>query len=121
MSSVFAADRTQGSAPNQLNSKYVLTALCVLSTARGVAVEIKSERHSLCASAALPLWDTLQFSSPGSSAPGILSPGKNTGVVAVSSSRGSSRPRDQTPVSRLAGGIFTSEPPEKPVPPFSML
>ena len=117
MSSVFAADRTQGSAPNQLNSKYVLTAPCMLSTAPGVAVEIKSEGHSLCASVALPLWDTLEYSS----APGILSPGKNTGVVAISSSRGSSRPRDQTPVSCLAGGISTSEPPEKPVPPFSTL
>ena len=36
------------------------------------------------------------------------SPGKNTGVVTVSSSRGSSQPRDQTQVSRIAGGFFTS-------------
>ena len=34
-------------------------------------------------------------------------PGKNTGWVAISSSRGSSRPRDQTQVSCLAGRFFT--------------
>lgn len=33
--------------------------------------EMKSERRSLCASVALPLWDTLDCSSPGSSAHGI--------------------------------------------------
>ena len=35
------------------------------------------------------------------------SPGKNTGVVAVSSSRGSSQPRDWTQVFRIAGRFFT--------------
>ena len=35
------------------------------------------------------------------------SPGKNTGVVAMPSSRGSSQPRDQTQVSHIAGGFFT--------------
>ena len=34
--------------------------------------------------------------------------------VAVSFSRGSSRPRDGTWVSRTAGGFFTTEPPGKP-------
>ena len=34
-------------------------------------------------------------------------PGKNTGWVAISSSRGSSLPRDQTQVSYLAGRFFT--------------
>ena len=33
------------------------------------------------------------------------------GWVAISFSRGSSRPSDQTPVSRIAGRVFTSEPP----------
>ena len=34
--------------------------------------------------------------------------------VAISFSRGSSQPRDQTPVSCLAGRFFTTEPPEEP-------
>ena len=36
------------------------------------------------------------------------SPGKNNGVVALPSTRGSSLPRDQTQVSCIAGGFFTS-------------
>ena len=35
------------------------------------------------------------------------SPGKNTGVVAISLSRGSSRPRDRTWVPHIAGRCFT--------------
>ena len=35
--------------------------------------------------------------------------------AAVSFSRGSSRPRDQTHISCLAGGFFTTEPPGKPM------
>ena len=43
--------------------------------------------------------------------------GKNTGLVAISFSRGSSRPRDRTwisCVSYLAGGFFATKPHEKP-------
>ena len=69
MSSVFTADRTQVSAPNQLNNKCVLTALCMLSTAPSVVAEIKSEMYSLGASVVLPLWDPLDCSQ-GSSVPG---------------------------------------------------
>ena len=36
------------------------------------------------------------------------SPGKNTGVGSIPSSRGSSQPRDQTQASCIAGGFFTS-------------
>ena len=36
------------------------------------------------------------------------SPGQNAGVVAFPFSRGSSQPRGQTQVSRMAGGFFTS-------------
>ena len=38
------------------------------------------------------------------------SPGQNTGVgsLAVTFSRGYSQPRDQTQMSRIAGGFFTS-------------
>ena len=35
--------------------------------------------------------------------------------AAISSSRGSSQPREQTRVSYIAGGFFTAEPPAKPV------
>ena len=50
----------------------------------------------------------MDCSPPGSSVHGD-SPGKNTGVGchAMLSSRGSSQPRDQTQVSRIAGGFFT--------------
>ena len=44
--------------------------------------------------------------SPGSSVRGN-SPGKNTGVVAITFSRGSSWLRDQTQVSSIAGRFFT--------------
>ena len=47
--------------------------------------------------------DPTECSPPGSSVHGD-SPGKNTGVVAMPSSSGSSQPRDQT---RIAGGFFT--------------
>ena len=65
------------------------------------------------------LYDSLQ---PHGLLPGRLlcpwdSPGKNTGVVALSSSRGSSQPRDlpATPgYPTLPGRLFTTEPPRKP-------
>ena len=41
------------------------------------------------------------------------SPGKSTGTVAISLSRGSSWPRDQTHISCIAGSFFTAEPPGK--------
>ena len=42
-------------------------------------------------------------------------PGKNIEWVAISSSRGSSWPKDQTCVSCIAGRCFTTEPPGKPL------
>ena len=56
------------------------------------------------------LWDPMDCSPPGSSVHGD-SPGTNTGVGSVPSSRGSSRPRDRTCGSydsRMAGGFFTT-------------
>ena len=61
------------------------------------------------------LWDPMDCSPPGSSGHAIL-PGKNTGLGSISSSNGSSQPRDQTCICcfpALAGGFFTTEPPEK--------
>ena len=48
----------------------------------------------------------MDSSLPGSSVHGE-SPGKNLECVAITSSRGSSQPRDRTQVSRIAGGFFT--------------
>ena len=54
----------------------------------------------------LTLWDPMDCSPPGSSVHGD-SPGKNTRVVAMPSSRGSSKPRDRTPVSCVESRFFT--------------
>ena len=53
------------------------------------------------------------LSPPGFSAHGD-SPGKNTGVGCMPSSRGSSQTRDSPRVSCIAGGFLPSEPPGKP-------
>ena len=57
-------------------------------------------RHSVMSDLCDPVDCSLPSSSPWDS------PGKNTGVVASSFSRGSSRPRDQTWVSHIAGRFF---------------
>ena len=54
------------------------------------------------------------WSPPGSSVHGILQ-GGILEWVAIFSSRGSSQPRDQTHISCIAGGFFTTEPPGKPL------
>ena len=59
------------------------------------------------------LGDTMDCSLPSSSVHGILRARIPT-WIAVASSRGSSQPKDWTCVSYIAGGFFTSEPPEKP-------
>ena len=55
----------------------------------------------------------VDYSLPGSSVHGILH-ARILKWVAMTSSRGSSQPRDQTQVSPTAGGFLTTEPPEKP-------
>ena len=67
----------------------------------------------LVAQSCLTLGDPVDYSPPGSSLHGILQ-ARILEWVAMPSSRGSSRPRDQTQVSHIAGGIFTIWPPEKP-------
>ena len=59
------------------------------------------------------LWDPMDCSRPGSSVHGI-SQAKILEWVAISFSRGSFRPRDQTNVSCIAGGLITTVPPGKP-------
>ena len=60
--------------------------------------------------------DPMDCSPPGSSVHGIFQ-ARILEYVAISSSRGSSQPTDQTHVSCvsfIAGGFFTTEPPKKP-------
>ena len=54
------------------------------------------------------------YSPPGSSV-WQISQARTLEWAAISLSMGSSRPRDQTQVSCVAGGFFTIEPPGKPV------
>ena len=56
------------------------------------------------------LCDPMDCSPPGSSIHGILQ-ARILEWVALSFSRGSSRPRDRTHISCIAGGFFTTEPP----------
>ena len=59
------------------------------------------------------LCNPVDCSPPGSSVHGILQ-ARILEWVAISFSRGSSQPRDQTQVSRIGGRRLTSEPPRKP-------
>ena len=59
------------------------------------------------------LFVTPRTSQPGSSVHGILQ-ARILESVAISFSRGFSRPRDQTQVSCISGRFFTTEPPGKP-------
>ena len=61
----------------------------------------------------IALCDPMDCSPPGSSVHGTV----RTGIlkqVAISSSRGSSQPRDRTCISRIAGRFFTAEPVSQP-------
>ena len=60
------------------------------------------------------LCDPMDGSPPGSSVRGILQ-ARILEWVAISSFRGSSRPRNQTRVSCIAGRFFATEPPGKPI------
>ena len=61
----------------------------------------------------LTLCSTLDYGPPGSSVHEILQ-AKILEWIATSSSRGSSQPRDQTHISRIASGFSTTEPLGKP-------
>ena len=63
------------------------------------------------------LGDPIDCSLPGSSIH-RLSQARKLEEVAVSFSRGSTQPRDRTYIACIAGGLFTTEPPEIPIPPF---
>ena len=59
----------------------------------------------------LTLYIPMEYSLPGSSVHGILQ-ARILEWIAIPFSRGSPWPRDWTWVSRIAGGFFTTEPPE---------
>ena len=66
-----------------------------------------SEVKVLVAQSCLTFCDPMDYSLPGSSVQGILQ-ARILEWVAFLFSRGSSQPRDQTQVSRIVGGFFTS-------------
>ena len=68
-----------------------------------ITVKVKVLASQSC----LPLCNPLDCSPAGSCVHGD-SPGKNTGVGCHPFSRGSSWPKDQTQVSCIAGGFFTT-------------
>ena len=87
----------------------------VLLPSTQLKVKVKSE--SEVAQSCPTLCNPMDCSPPGSSIHVILQAGILK-WVAISPSRGSSRPRDRTQVSRIAGRRFlTSEPPGKPLHP----
>ena len=69
--------------------------------------------HAELLQSCLTLRSPMDCSLPGSSVSGIF-PAGILKWIAISFSRGSSRPRDRTCVSHTAGGFFTTEPPGKP-------
>ena len=72
----------------------------------GVRTSLVVPRVCSVAQSCLPLCDPMDGNPPGSSVHGD-SPGKNTRVGCMPSSRVASQPRDRTQVSHIAGGFFS--------------
>ena len=72
---------------------------------RKAMTNLVSERVSEVAQSCPTLWDPMDCSIPGSSVHGIFQ-ARVLEWVAISFSRGSSRPRDRTRVSHIAGRCF---------------
>ena len=77
------------------------------------SVLVSSACVRVCTQYCLTVWDPMDCSPPDNSVHGI-SQARIPERVAISFSRGSSWPRDQTWVPYMAGGFFTIEPPGKP-------
>ena len=73
--------------------------------AKGVHLGFESHVH-VCVLSRVQLSDPVDYSPPGASVHGILQ-AKILEWVAISFSRGSSRPRDRAQVSCTAGNFFT--------------
>ena len=71
-----------------------------------IIIVLKYESESEFPQSCPTLWDPMDCSQPGSSIQGILQ-ARILEWVAISFSRGSSRPRDQTQVSCIVGRRFT--------------
>ena len=88
----------------------------IRSSASDVLLLIPSAAAAAAAASSLQscpiLCDPIDSSPPGSTVPGLLQ-ARTLEWVAISFSRGSSRPRNQTRVSFIAGRFFTAEPPGK--------
>ena len=67
----------------------------------------------VCVQLCLTLCNSMNCSPPGSSVHWNF-PAETLESVAISSSRGSSQPRDQTLISCIVGRFFTAEPQRKP-------
>ena len=92
--------------PNRLNIMWINFLFSVMND-NGTSI------HPSCAQSCLTLCDPTDCSPPVSSVHGI-SEARILEWVVIFSSRGSSRPRDWTHVSGIAGGVFTVEPLGKP-------
>ena len=89
---------------------------------RGLSMgRVKLQYHKSCVHACVHaqllscvrlFWDPMDCSRPGSSVHGI-SQARKLGWVAISSSRGSSQPRDRTHISCIADRFLITEPPGK--------
>ena len=92
-----------------------LTLKCISSKIETLGSRRRDELHPpprscavlcLVAQSCLIRCDPMDYSPPSSSVRGILQ-ARILECVAISSSKGSSQPRDQTQVSSIAGGLFT--------------
>ena len=83
------------------------TSLSSAGDPSGQGLGSKISVRVLAAQSCLILCDLMDFSPPGFSVHGI-SQARIMEWVAISLSRGSSRPRDQTQVSHIAGRFFTA-------------
>ena len=79
---------------------------CLSVTLKANLMLLKSERESEVAQSCLILCDPVDCSPPGSSVHGICQ-ARTLEWVAIPFSRGSSWPRDRTPVSHIVGRCFT--------------
>ena len=84
-----------------------MTLLTQVSTTCQILYIPTSESESEVAQSCSTLCDPMDCSLPGSSVHGIFQ-AIVLEWIAISFSRGSSRPRDPTQVSRIAGAFFTS-------------
>ena len=84
--------------PCCLSIQYIIVCLCM-------PAKLLQSCPTLC--------NSIDCSSPGSFVHGILQT-RILERVAMASSRGSSQPKDPTPISCIAGKFFTAEPPGKP-------